>query len=217
MGKRLIEVGKMLANRPKDARPRIFRKFGKLDCMDCGKCCTEKSDMMIVSKRESGYQKIRKAFGRVERVEITDIDEFVVMDMNSDTCPLIEADNGCSIYENRPLICRVFPFIPQELGEGSRIVLTSHCPPLEELRKEGIEFLYFSDISCQIAKVEKEIEKYPKGTEKRIQMLKAKGIDNIGPTMLLNSLATLVFAMDRKITPTASIMRAGEDVYFPIF
>jgi Fe-S-cluster containining protein len=65
-------------------------------------------------------------------------------------------DNACSVYNIRPLICMLFPFIMQrmeslDLKNGDKstmeiIMLTTACPPLKEAKAQGVTYVGIDEI-----------------------------------------------------------------------
>lgn len=66
-------------------------------------------------------------------------DELVVLcyELEADTCPNLEPEtNRCTVYADRPLVCRAFPLIVEPGQDGSSIAASSVCGarvPMEEL------------------------------------------------------------------------------------
>lgn len=54
-------------------------------------------------------------------------------DIDHDDCPFINNKNECEIYNERPVICRMFPYI----GEGNETSLASFCPEIEKLYQDN--------------------------------------------------------------------------------
>lgn len=65
-----------------------------MSCMRCGRCCI---DLLWVSEAEiqaMQYYTAKHGIGEQNR--------------NIDTCPFLDRENDCAIYEARPLICREY-------------------------------------------------------------------------------------------------------------
>jgi len=48
--------------------------------------------------------------------------------LNNDRCVFLEEENNCSIYENRPLVCRSFPLVTSGLGMAGIVFHRYECP-----------------------------------------------------------------------------------------
>ena len=105
-------------------------------CGACAnKCCSQPYDWVYLTSQE--ISKISSASG-------LDAGEFVVLRQNSNTghifraldmpCRFLDTETGaCTIYESRPLVCRLFPFYPEPL--------TGHATLLPVQCGENLEFL----------------------------------------------------------------------------
>lgn len=83
-------------------------EFAKTDCLSCANCC--KTTGPLVTDKD--VARISKHFRMKEQkfietyLKIDEDNDFV---MNSLPCPMLGADNYCSIYDVRPKACREFP------------------------------------------------------------------------------------------------------------
>ncbi|MFY9620649.1 MAG: YkgJ family cysteine cluster protein [Pyrinomonadaceae bacterium] len=85
----------------------------KISCDSCpDKCCSQPYDWVYLTSREISQLEAASGFPR---------EKFVVRQKNSSTghefrilnlpCPFFEAQTGlCTVYDSRPLGCRLFPF-----------------------------------------------------------------------------------------------------------
>lgn len=84
-------------------------------CTSCGKCCTGKGG--IVSLTESEAQNIaqflKMSFKKFMTLYCTkQMGKYILKDdPGTDNCIFLK-ENKCSIYENRPLQCKTFPYWP---------------------------------------------------------------------------------------------------------
>ena len=76
------------------------------NCLDCIECCKTKLMAPLVL---DDFKKVYKYFP----ILIAKLDTFrpVMLLSNGISCPYIK-DNLCSIYENRPPACKIYPFSP---------------------------------------------------------------------------------------------------------
>lgn len=82
--------------------------FKKIDCLECANCCKTTSPIF----RDVDIKRLSK---RLRLTESKFIDTYLKMDEENDyvlraaPCPFLDADNYCSVYEDRPLACREYP------------------------------------------------------------------------------------------------------------
>jgi Fe-S-cluster containining protein len=99
------------------------------DCASCSnKCCNQTYDWVYLTPRE---------VERLEAASAVPAREFMTYDYNSRIgntvallrlpCRFLDQKTGtCSVYENRPLICRLYPFYPEPLA-GRVALLPGQC------------------------------------------------------------------------------------------
>ena len=113
----------------------------KTNCSNCvNKCCSQPYDWVYLTNQE---------ISRIQAVSGQTKNEFVVrrrnkhtgLSFNSLNLPCVfldEASGQCSIYESRPLVCRLFPFYPEPLT-GHATLLPAQCGTNLEFDLEGGE------------------------------------------------------------------------------
>lgn len=83
--------------------------FQKIDCLDCANCCKTTSPIFrdVDIKRLSKYFRTTPGKFIEEYLKVDHEGDYV---LQSAPCPFLnEADNRCSVYEQRPLACREYP------------------------------------------------------------------------------------------------------------
>ncbi len=104
--------------------------FEKVDCLTCANCCKNYSPRF----KTPDIKRISKVLGLKESVLI---DTYLEIDSDGDfvlktkPCPFLEADNTCSIYEDRPSDCRRFPYTDEDVFIKRPAITqknTSFCP-----------------------------------------------------------------------------------------
>lgn len=104
-----------------------------IDCKDCKtNCC--KNQYLEITKKE--YEVLKRK-GKVLK-PIKDFGDMVLLDV---PCPFLNEKGLCGVYEDRPLMCRIYPHTVQafpELGVLALGVNTS-CPQWEKLADETPE------------------------------------------------------------------------------
>ncbi len=124
--------------------------FSKIDCSACSNCCKK----IVPILEEKDIQRISSKIGLTSDEYK---DKFLVADddglgIKEKPCPHL-GENGCSIYEYRPRICREYPFTDQK-RTGVRLINLiencSVCPAVFEIferikRYYKVEFAEFKD------------------------------------------------------------------------
>lgn len=120
---------------------RIYRKTGSLDCIE------------IISA-EGSDPEINCAFSLVINGKRKDRLLCLKLD-HENKCTFLGADGLCSIYDCRPMICRIYPF-NQKINSGLEYKVNFRCPMKWRLRKETEEIME------NIEKNREELEEYRK-------------------------------------------------------
>ena len=101
----------------------------RTDCKACeNKCCSQPYDSVYLTTKEIAV--LEAASGLKQ-------EEFVVSRTNQNTghsfrsltlpCKFLDSDTGqCTVYESRPLVCRLFPFYPEPLT-GEATLIPAQC------------------------------------------------------------------------------------------
>ena len=93
-------------NAPDDIVKALSQKyFARIDCTQCANCCRS----LQTEFKKSELHTIAKTLGQsIEAFE----KQFMSEGMVNPPCPMLEG-KLCSIYENRPEVCRSFPHLEQ--------------------------------------------------------------------------------------------------------
>ncbi|MBT1702386.1 YkgJ family cysteine cluster protein [Chryseosolibacter indicus] len=82
--------------------------FEELDCLTCANCCKTTSPIFYQNDIERVAKALRMKPGDfIEKYLRIDEDKDYVL--KSSPCPFLDADNYCSVYEDRPKACREYP------------------------------------------------------------------------------------------------------------
>lgn len=82
--------------------------FAETDCLQCANCCKTTSPIFYQTDVERAARALRLKPGDfIERYLRVDEDQDMVL--KTSPCPFLDADNYCSIYEDRPKACREYP------------------------------------------------------------------------------------------------------------
>lgn len=98
------------------------------DCIRCGACCGD------VDKRERMIRLLDKDMDRIE--EVTDEEYYEEWDEGSFTGLMLKnegkcvflASEGCRIYDNRALLCRMYPFWLEKQEDLFVFGIDGDCP-----------------------------------------------------------------------------------------
>jgi Fe-S-cluster containining protein len=111
----------------------------KFDCVRCGNCCRlEAGDLFLSAtdlRRLSEYLELSDEEFFLEYCEIVDLGlakRVSLIAEDSGACVFL-GENGCEVYEQRPLQCRTFPFWATNLmDESSYCALSESCPGVNQ-------------------------------------------------------------------------------------
>lgn len=116
-----------------DARVHAYHAeaFERIDCRKCGNCCRNYGPVF----RESDLKHICKAAGIPQREfferYLEQDPDGVGYQLKKLPCPFQDADNSCSVYEQRALSCRNFPHTEAKNIQRKLVGLAMdslHCP-----------------------------------------------------------------------------------------
>jgi Fe-S-cluster containining protein len=106
------------------------RAFEQIDCLQCAHCCKSYSPRFKTPD-------IKRISKKLQMKEGAFIEKYLRLDEDGDyvvqsvPCPFLNADNACSIYEDRPSDCRRFPYTDEDvLLKRPQLTLknSSFCP-----------------------------------------------------------------------------------------
>lgn len=82
--------------------------FNKIDCLECANCCRSLGPRITDTdiRRISVALKIKERDFIEKYLHLDEDKDFVFKQM---PCPFLDAENYCTIYENRPKACREYP------------------------------------------------------------------------------------------------------------
>src|SRR6187401_170507 len=82
--------------------------FEEIDCLTCANCCKTTSPIFYQTDIERVAKSLRMKPGDfIEKYLQIDEDKDYVL--KSSPCPFLDADNYCSVYNDRPKACREYP------------------------------------------------------------------------------------------------------------
>lgn len=82
--------------------------FEEVDCLTCANCCKTTSPIFYQTDIERVARSLRMKPGDFIEKYLT-IDEDKDYVLKSSPCPFLDADNYCSVYNDRPKACREYP------------------------------------------------------------------------------------------------------------
>ena len=82
--------------------------FEEINCLECANCCKTTSPIFYQTDIERVAKSLRMKPGDfIEKYLRIDEDKDYVL--KSSPCPFLDAENYCSVYEDRPKACREYP------------------------------------------------------------------------------------------------------------
>jgi len=215
MAAKAVLVSDILSARPIHAKALAFERLGAANCKSCGKCCSAKGGFSAIALGgEPAYDTLAsRAPGA--GAHIHENTGSLLAAFGSERCGFQQDSNSCEIYDSRPSVCAAFPFIITESSVGA---LSSVCPPIAEMKGQGVGFLFLSDIVGTSSAP--ALEGYP-------VLLQVDGLVHRPPEALLpefpiladslRSLLQLYGLFKRNLGIQPGFARAGDDIFFPIF
>jgi hypothetical protein len=118
--------------------------FEEIDCLRCANCCKTTSPIFYQNDIERVARALRMKPGDfVEKYLRIDEDNDYVL--KSSPCPFLDADNYCTVYEDRPKACREYPHTNRkkmvqimDLTYKNTQVCPAVLEMVERLKKAGI-------------------------------------------------------------------------------
>lgn len=109
--------------------------FASTDCLECANCCKTTSPILL----QEDLDRLASVKGMSTG---TFMKKYVQMDEDGDfvfkavPCPMLQEDNKCSVYEDRPKACREYPHTNRKdmhkiLDLTAKNALV--CPAVEEI------------------------------------------------------------------------------------
>jgi len=104
--------------------------FARIDCLQCANCCKNYSPRFKTPdiKRISKHLGLRESEFIDKYLKVDEEGDYVVKTL---PCPFLNADNTCSIYEERPSDCRRFPYTDEDViikRQALTLKNSSFCP-----------------------------------------------------------------------------------------
>lgn len=165
MPQQVQRLSRVLHERPKDARRKIYELLETQDCQSCGQCCRDENEFVfLVLRSEPNFRHI------VNTVHGANLQRFegALRLSFPNSCSLLSSDGRrCSTYDKRPLVCQAFPFV---ISDGI-VCLSSLCPDIQKLKDNGILYINYTDASRPLRDAIKNTEDYPPSIQLRLKAL----------------------------------------------
>lgn len=82
--------------------------FEKIDCLSCANCCKTTSPIVTSTDIDRMAKRLRKKPSEIIETYLT-IDDDGDYVFKTAPCPMLDSDNYCKIYNDRPTACRTYP------------------------------------------------------------------------------------------------------------
>ncbi len=110
-------------------------EFEKIDCLDCGKCCSGLGPRITDTdiERLADHLKIKTSVFIQTYLRIDEDNDYVFKSM---PCPFLMDDNFCIVYKSRPKACREYPHTNQKNIKSIlnlSLKNTETCPVVENI------------------------------------------------------------------------------------
>lgn len=118
--------------------------FEEIDCLTCANCCKTTSPIFYQADIERVARSLRMKPGDfIDKYLVIDEDKDYVL--KSSPCPFLDADNYCSVYDDRPKACREYPHTDRkkmvqimELTHKNTLVCPAVLEMVERMKKISI-------------------------------------------------------------------------------
>ncbi len=142
---------------------RIFRAH-KIRCLECGICCTTSRPPFSIGvhRDDPSLNAVKRMAKEHKNAFILDSGIGFCVFSQGSRCAFGEQKGPqyvCDIYEQRPFICRIFPFNLDQVDschttgpdrgkffQRELLVLTSSCPLVKEAKDEGVTYVSSEDL-----------------------------------------------------------------------
>ena len=109
--------------------------FQKIDCLECANCCKTTGPLIEPDEipRLAAANQMSSSEFLTTYLEMDEDGDFV---MQSLPCPMLQEDNTCKIYSDRPEACRDFPHTARKDIHQYLDILEPNmeiCPAVEEI------------------------------------------------------------------------------------
>ncbi len=105
-------IAKLKRSKPKDLDKQVHQfhdeAFEHIDCLKCANCCKTTSPIFYQHDLERAAGALRMKPGDFIQTYLH-MDEDGDFVLNVAPCPFLDADNYCTIYNDRPRACREYP------------------------------------------------------------------------------------------------------------
>ena len=146
----------------------MFFRLYKLRCKDCSTCC----ELYPIDLNDKEYKILKNLKPDLKT------DDFGVLHIIQPPCPFL-IDHRCSIYEARPMACRLYPLAVKTYSYGYRIGAHGDCPeklslsqllPIFELYTKYAGWLHRNPRLLQVGKKKRLHDNRMKETSKNAGM-----------------------------------------------
>lgn len=156
----------LISSRPKDAQKIILNTLLQVDCLSCGECCRG-FKVLTILKGDILFNMLGNPQNfRGHNYTISNYTSgYAMIKGENDDCTFLKEDNGCSVYDKRPSICRIFPFVLTDVKSFrdhsiSFFSLSSKCPIISKLKEQGITVILSSDLAVPLSEILQNPTKY---------------------------------------------------------
>ncbi len=93
-------------------KQRLQAIYDRIPKIECKKLCQEVCGVIPVNRLELKRMQAATDIDLYAHAQHSDKDKSLLFDLQKETCPAL-VDGMCSVYEVRPLICRLFGAVPE--------------------------------------------------------------------------------------------------------
>jgi Fe-S-cluster containining protein len=111
------------------------KAFEKIDCLRCANCCKTTSPLITPTDIDRMAKRLRMKPSEFIETYLN-IDEEGDYVFRSAPCPMLDSDNYCKIYNERPTACRTYPHTDRKkFYQLSKITYQNSfiCPAVQDI------------------------------------------------------------------------------------
>lgn len=170
-----MDVFNSLLTRNENSTQIIQAALQKNQCIGCGKCCSSRPYGYFQGLRVQKDDTLFRLRLKNSKKEIISSKEYDRFSFEGTACSFLD-NNLCSIYSDRPGVCRNYPFLYSHIFDSGNdksllakgIVLSKDCPAIEEIKSNSLRAVFLSDIIFPMADAIKHPDKYASANFKEL-------------------------------------------------
>ena len=105
-------------------------------CQRCGRCCFTPGAGLYLEKED--FERIAGHVGKKRLISLCRYDKTLQAWILRQPCPFYDRENGCEIYQIRPMTCTKYPLHPPSPDMPYHLAVDAFCPAARQLAKRTL-------------------------------------------------------------------------------